>query len=126
MITIKKLRKGINANGLLWFRVVIAMMLMIIGMDMNFTVIESNKGMPVKADYTFTTDKHFSFNNMSEIKYPYLADILSIPSIGSFPGLMFSFGDCFLIFGFSLMLSITLSQIRIVYKMINRHFRRNK
>ena len=67
-----------------FFKMCIALIIIIIGMSMNFVVITNNEGkMPVSGNameragwLMSVSDRHFIFYSFEDIKYPYLADII--------------------------------------------------
>lgn len=67
----------------------ICLVIIMIGILCNFSVMVSNLGkMPVKSIYNFSDERHFSFQDNSQIKYPFFADKIEcfgwIASIGDF------------------------------------------
>ena len=58
----------------------IILVILIIGINFNAVVTNSNQGkMPVKNGHS--TETHFSYQNNSEVKYWYLSDIIKLPYI---------------------------------------------
>lgn len=68
---------------------------MLFGASLNYFVIESNSSckMPVLSDYSFETNRHFSFKNYSEVRYFFLSDIINIGIV------IISVGDVMLLSG---------------------------
>jgi len=51
------------------------MLIVIMGVLLNFIVMSSNDDlMPVKSDYVYEDNKHFTYLENSEIKHPMLSD----------------------------------------------------
>ena len=74
--------------------IIFFMEIVMVGMAGNFKVIQNNGGkMPVESDMEYISDKHFTFQNRSEIPYYYLADIYYGPNY------IYSIGDLIMFFG---------------------------
>lgn len=73
--------------------------LLFFGSSMNATVFLDNGGMmPVYTDRITTSPKHFTYQNPSEVKHHYLADIHKF-SLGKDTIIFYSIGDFLVIFG---------------------------
>lgn len=105
--------KGIPIWTIILFSIGIS--LIGLGVSSNFIVISENQGkMPVFEEVTYSTDKHFSTNNLSEINKPHLADIYHIK------GMIYSIGDILMITGLILFyLSILIMFTNDIIKTIN-------
>lgn len=84
------------------------LLFILFGNHMNGIVIDSNgKKMPVLFDYKIESDGYFSYQNDSEVKYPYLKDryriYQSMWSLGDFVMAISLF--FYLIFWFSIIIS---------------------
>lgn len=78
------------------FCINIIFLILLIGAVCNFLAITENAGkMPVLCGYTFDSQTHFGISDKSEIKYPYLADILQLSFLDYIS--YFSFGDIFIV-----------------------------
>jgi hypothetical protein len=84
-----------------------------VGVTLNFKVIIENDGrMPVyqkHLGYKLDTERHFTFENKSEISHFYLADIIPI-SRG-----IFSIGDIVMIFSVAIFISNGVALIKLFY-----------
>jgi len=93
-VKFQKLVEQVRKNGDVYYLMNILMVVVLLGGVMNFQAVASNGGkMPAKLDFAYEGEKHFSFQNDSEVKYPVFADRYSIGD------LMFSLGDIFLVGG---------------------------
>ena len=90
-----KMNKEISKRELELLCICLGLSLIIIGVMMNYIVINSNNClMPVSnspdADFSI---KHINFNNYTEVKFPYLSDIIG------WENNKFSLGDLFILIG---------------------------
>ena len=95
--------------------VIFFMEIIMMGMTMNFKVMQSNGGnMPVENPTNYTDDTHFTFQNRSEIPYYYLSDIyytsLGIYSIGDFIMYFGAVGGTFFLLSFGISKAIEQEQ----------------
>lgn len=86
--------------------------MVMIGTVMQYLVVTNNGGkMPVKVDEyyipSFESDEHFSFENDSEVEYPYLTDRIKINHLYKSKKYHISPGD-FLVIGFGIALCISI------------------
>lgn len=97
-------RQNITGPELLLLLGMTMLVVCIIGETFNFMAISENKGrMPVLWDAHYESDRHFTYQNISEVKSWYLTDIFTI---GDY---IFSIGDFIIYFGFfSYMITIFL------------------
>jgi len=84
-----KFIQGLKEEGVLFFALNVIMTFFILGLVCNGLVVNNNgQRMPVKMDYEYSSDRHFSYNDSSQVNYPFLSDIISTPygiySIGDF------------------------------------------
>jgi hypothetical protein len=111
--TWKNIDKAIAHSGYLYLYLVILCLIMMGGVLMNFEVMTHNDGkMPVKMDWNYSDDRHFSFQNDSEIEYPQYADIYDIRNC------IYSLGDLVML------LAVILAFIPIIiniYKIYNKY-----
>ena len=102
--------KKILKQQLIIFSIMFNMVLL--GGIFNLTATSENSGrMPIYSIETFSDNTYFSFNNFSEIRFPYLSDIFHIKNI------YFSIGDI-LIFS-SLILTIIFEIFYIKKNLVN-------
>jgi hypothetical protein len=89
-IKLKKLTK----NEIFLFIAMNFMAIVMIGICYNFTAVANNGGkMPVKADFNYEDNTHFTYQNNSEIKNGILSDYIY------FADNIISIGDILIIFG---------------------------
>lgn len=73
----------------------------LIGAVLNLAVISENGGrMPVYFMEEVDSEKHFSFTNFEEVKFPYLSDIIHLEGKKYYAN--FSIGDILIVGGFIL------------------------
>lgn len=66
----------------------------------NLGVITQNDGrMPVYTDCFYDNDRHFSFQEFSEVNHPYFSDIIELNSPFDDKFAIVSIGDVFIFFG---------------------------
>lgn len=92
--------------------------LLVFGIVLNFYAITGNGGrMPVyysyESSYEFETNSHFSYNNFSDVSYPYLSDIFGIKFF------KFSIGDVMILVG-SIGILVSLFHFRKLIKRIKK------
>ena len=84
-----------------WKSICIILLIIIIGITCNFIVMTSNNGkMPVKMNWNYTDDKHFTYNDSTEfcVRNDFLADN------HYWNGTIYSLGDLFIYLGIFLFL----------------------
>jgi len=95
----KQLKETLCENGINTFILCIAILIMMVGMTCNFIVMMENNGkMPVISEYEYNDKYHFTYQNFSGIRYPYLSDYIRIQYS------LFSIGDLIMLFAFILAL----------------------
>ena len=120
------LKKSIAKEGLYYFFFTIMCVVMMIGMLFNFTVMTSNQGkMPVYLDFDYSDEDHFSFQNFSEVKYPYYSDIIY------WYGGICSIGDILMVFAVIALLSVSIYRLineirKLIKKLRNENHRKKK
>jgi hypothetical protein len=76
---------------------IFGMFIVMIGMASNFLAIQDNGKMPVYAGFEYEDNTHYNFQDLNEVNYTYLTDIMYF-SFANW-GYYFSIGDIFLISG---------------------------
>ena len=86
----------------------IAILLIMVGMKLNFTTMISNGGrMPLKWDYYSTEiDEYVLWNNKAQVEYWYLGDNIKLWII------MFSIGDLLILSGFMITIIMIIKSVR--------------
>lgn len=75
--------------------IILGMFILVLGATFNFEALSSNGGfMPVKVNYDYKSDSHFSYQENSEVNNWFFTDFIELDNS------IWSIGDFFLIFGF--------------------------
>lgn len=100
-----------KATGFL-FPVVLFILIMLIGLGMNWKVIKNNNyKMPVLYENNFESKTHITYTDESEINYPFLSDRIR------FIGGTWSLGDFVLAIGFAGSIWIFILMLRFLFKL---------
>ena len=115
-LSIKQLNAQLRHERIVFSIQIICCLIMMVGMSMNFTVMMANGGkMPVKWDVNYTDEKHFTYQNDSEISYHHYADIYE------FPDGIYSLGDLVMLLAIVLIFGCLFYVIYKITKQIIKH-----
>lgn len=88
-----------------------------VGVLFNFIAITSNAGkMPFLFEYSYSSNTHFSFQNMSEVNNSFLTDIIPVGSI------LYSIGDLILYLGSTIMIILLIFMSFGKYSIFKKKF----
>jgi len=121
-LTKEELKKQLISERISFYIHIICCLAMMVGMTMNFIVMMANGGkMPVKWDSNYTDEKHFTFQNDSEIPYHYYSDIYDI-----YNGI-YSLGDLIMILAVAILISYLIYETYALIKYIKiKYFSKKK